>query len=61
VFEKNLLHLVALVMALFLVLPGFLYYMRKPGKQTPFRNIALWTILGLITALLYSLYMKNSQ
>jgi len=56
VLEQNLLHLTALIMVLFFILPGFLYYTRKSGPYDAIRNIALWSLLGLITALLYPLY-----
>jgi len=59
VLEENLLHLISLIMMLFLVLPGFLYYTRKSGVPAAFRNIALWIILGIIVVLLYPLYLAS--
>ena len=51
---SDFMHLIAMAMVLFLVLPGFLYYTRISGKQAALRNIALWVIIGLIAAIIYS-------
>lgn len=50
----DIMHLIAMAMVLFLVLPGFLHYTRIGGKQAAFRNVALWVIIGLIAAIIYS-------
>ena len=50
----DIMHLVAMAMVLFLVLPGFLYYTRLSGKQAALRNVAIWIIVGLIAAISYS-------
>lgn len=51
---SDIMHLIAMAMVLFLVLPGFLYYTRIGGKQAALRNIALWVIIGLVAAIAYS-------
>ncbi|WP_169568733.1 hypothetical protein [Sneathiella limimaris] len=54
--ENDLLRLVALIMVLFLIAPGFLYYTRRSGKSAAFRNLAIWIIIGLIAAIGFSLF-----
>lgn len=54
--QTNWLQLVAMIMVLFLVLPGFLYYSRSAGLSGTMRNLAIWIIIGLVAALGYSLY-----
>ncbi|MAL79973.1 MAG: hypothetical protein CMN55_12810 [Sneathiella sp.] len=51
--EGQILQLVALLMVLGLVLPGFLYYTRRAGKAALLRNIALWLAAALVIAILY--------
>ncbi len=48
---SDIMHLIAMAMVLFLVLPGFLYYTRIGGKQAAFRKVALWVIIGLVAAI----------
>jgi len=52
----NYLNLVALIMVLFLVLPGFLRHTRRIGLKTLYRNILLWAILGLAAALFFTMF-----
>ena len=54
--EGQILQLVALLMVLFLVLPGFLYYTRRAGKATLLRNIAIWLAVALVIAFLYKTF-----
>ena len=58
---SDFMHLIAMAMVLFLVLPGFLYYTRISGKQAALRNIALWVIIGLIAAIIYSQFGQSFQ
>ena len=54
--EGQILQLVALLMVLGLVLPGFLYYTRRAGKAALLRNIAIWLALALVIAFLYKTF-----
>ncbi|MEX1036706.1 MAG: hypothetical protein WDZ54_12190 [Sneathiella sp.] len=54
--EGQILQLVALIMVLFLVLPGFLYYTRRSGKAALLRNIAIWLAVALVIAVLYKTF-----
>lgn len=54
--EGQILQLVGLIMVLFLVLPGFLYYTRHQPMATILRNIAIWLGIALVAAFLYSLF-----
>lgn len=54
--EGQILQLVALLMVLGLVLPGFLYYTRRTGKATLLRNIAIWLAAAVVIALLYRMF-----
>ncbi|MAZ04599.1 hypothetical protein [Sneathiella sp.] len=54
--EGQILQLVALLMVLFLVLPGFLYYTRRAGKAALLRNIAIWLAVALVIAFLYKTF-----
>lgn len=57
--EGQILNLVALIMVLFLIAPGFLYYTRQGGSKAAFRNIAIWIIIGMLAAILYSAFGGN--
>ncbi|MCR9212639.1 MAG: hypothetical protein NXI13_02895 [Proteobacteria bacterium] len=54
--EGQILQLVALLMVLVLVFPGFLYYTRNQPMASTLRNIAIWLGLALIAAFLYNLF-----
>ncbi|MBO0334495.1 hypothetical protein J0X12_12780 [Sneathiella sp. CAU 1612] len=54
--EGQILQLVAMVMVLALVLPGFLYYTRRTGKAVLLRNIAIWLAVALVVAFLYKTF-----
>ena len=54
--EGQILQLVAMLMVLGLVLPGFLYYTRRAGKAALLRNIAIWLALALVIAFLYKTF-----
>ena len=51
--QFQILQLVALLMVLGLVLPGFLYYAKRTGKGALLRNVAIWLGVALVIALLY--------
>lgn len=57
--EGQILQLIALIMVLGLVLPGFLYYTRRTGKAVLLRNIALWLALFVGIAVIYRLFGGN--
>lgn len=54
--EGQLLQLVALIMVLGLVFPGFLYYTRHTSMASVLRNIAIWLALALVAAFLFSIF-----
>ncbi len=54
--EFEILRLVALLMAAGLVLPGFLYTMKRAKKGSMLRNVALWLLIAVIIALAYSYF-----
>jgi lysylphosphatidylglycerol synthetase-like protein (DUF2156 family) len=54
--EDQWLKLVALIMVLFLVAPGFLYYTRQGGSKAALRNVAIWTIIALVAGIVFSLF-----
>lgn len=54
--EGQILQLVASIMVLGLVVPGFLYYSKRTGKGTLLRNIALWLAVAVVIALLYRVF-----
>ena len=57
--QGQILQLVALIMVLGLVLPGFLYYARGTSKAALLRNIALWLAVTLVIAFLYRTFGGN--
>jgi hypothetical protein len=54
--EGQILQLVALVMVLGLVLPGFIYYSKRLTKGAILRNIAIWLALIFAAAVLYRVF-----
>lgn len=54
--EGQILQLVALVMVLGLVLPGFIYYSKRMTKGAILRNIAIWLALIFAAAVLYRVF-----
>jgi hypothetical protein len=54
--EGQILQLVALVMVLGLVLPGFIYYSKRMTKGAILRNIAIWLALFVAAGLLYRIF-----
>ncbi|MEH6525231.1 MAG: hypothetical protein V7723_04100 [Sneathiella sp.] len=54
--EGQILQLVALVMVLGLVLPGFIYYSKRLTKGAVLRNIAIWLALIFAAAVLYRVF-----
>jgi hypothetical protein len=51
--SDQILQLVAMIMVLVLVLPGFIYYTRNSSKSAILRNIAIWLGLAVVVAILY--------
>ncbi|USG60011.1 hypothetical protein NBZ79_12565 [Sneathiella marina] len=54
--EGQILQLVALVMVLGLILPGFIYYSKRLTKGAILRNIAIWLALIFAAAVLYRVF-----
>lgn len=54
--EGQILQLVALVMVLGLILPGFIYYSKRLTKGAVLRNIAIWLALIFAAAVLYRVF-----
>ena len=57
--EDQLLKLVALIMVVFLVAPGFLFYTRRGGSKAALRNIAIWVIIALVAAIGFSIFDES--
>ncbi len=57
--EDQWLRLVALLMCLFLVAPGLLYYTRQGGSKAALRNVAIWTIIALLAGIIFALFGES--
>ncbi|WP_169544929.1 hypothetical protein [Sneathiella aquimaris] len=54
--EFSVLQLIGLFMAFFLVLPGFVYHVRRTGMNGLLKNVALWLGIAVVIALLYQYF-----